>query len=57
MIREIVIYGEPVLRAKGKQIEQIDDDIRALAGGYARNDVRAQTELVSPRNKSDELCN
>jgi peptide deformylase len=31
MIREIVIYGDPVLRAKGKQIEQIDDDIRALA--------------------------
>ena len=31
MIREIVIYGEPVLRVKGKQIERIDDDIRALA--------------------------
>lgn len=30
MIREIVIYGEPVLRTKGKQIEKIDDDIRAL---------------------------
>src|ERR1700726_2800772 len=31
MIREIVVYGEPVLRVKGKQIERIDDDIRALA--------------------------
>jgi peptide deformylase len=31
MIREIVIYGGPVLRAKGKQIERIDDDIRELA--------------------------
>jgi peptide deformylase len=31
MIRDIVIYGEPVLRAKGKQIEKIDDEIRALA--------------------------
>ena len=31
MIRDIVIYGEPVLRTKGKQIEKIDDDIRALA--------------------------
>jgi len=31
MIREIVIYGEPVLRAKGKQIEKIDDEILALA--------------------------
>ena len=31
MIREIVIYGEPVLRAKGKQIEKIDGEILALA--------------------------
>jgi len=31
MIREIVIYGEPVLRTKGKQIEKIDDEILALA--------------------------
>src|SRR3984957_4525520 len=31
MIREIVVYGDPMLRAKGKQIVQIDDDIRALA--------------------------
>jgi peptide deformylase len=31
MIREIVIYGEPVLRTKGKQVEGVDDEIRALA--------------------------
>jgi peptide deformylase len=31
MIREIVIYGEPVLRVKGKQIGKIDDEILALA--------------------------
>jgi peptide deformylase len=31
MIRDIVIYGEPVLRTKGKQIENIDDEVRALA--------------------------
>jgi peptide deformylase len=31
MIREIVIYRDPVLRAKGKRIEQIDDDIRSFA--------------------------
>jgi peptide deformylase len=31
MIRDIVIYGGPVLRAKGKRIEKIDDEIRALA--------------------------
>jgi peptide deformylase len=30
MIREIVLYGNPVLRAKGKRIGNIDDEIRAL---------------------------
>lgn len=31
MIRDIVKYGDPVLRAKGKRLESIDDDIRTLA--------------------------
>jgi peptide deformylase len=31
MIREIVIYGDPVLRSKGKQIERIDEEIRSFA--------------------------
>ncbi len=31
MIREIVIYGNPVLRAKGKRIDRVTDEIRALA--------------------------
>ena len=31
MIREIVIYGDPVLRKKGKQIEEITEEIRTLA--------------------------
>jgi peptide deformylase len=31
MILPIVTYGDPVLRAKGKRIEQVDDEIRALA--------------------------
>ncbi|MBV8141780.1 MAG: peptide deformylase [Verrucomicrobia bacterium] len=31
MIRDIVIYGEPVLRTKGKQVEKIDNDVRTLA--------------------------
>src|ERR1700719_3967120 len=31
MIREIVVYGEPVLRAKGKRLEAVGDEIRALA--------------------------
>ena len=31
MIRDIVKYGDPVLRAKGKRLEAVDDEIRALA--------------------------
>ena len=31
MILEIVEYGHPALRAKGKRIEKIDDHIRELA--------------------------
>ena len=30
MIRDIVKYGDPVLRAKGKRLEAVDDEIRAL---------------------------
>jgi peptide deformylase len=31
VIREIVLYGDPVLRVKGKRIDQVTDKIRALA--------------------------
>ena len=31
MILDIVTYGHPALRAKGKQIEQIDSSIHKLA--------------------------
>jgi len=31
MIREIVIYGDPVLRKKGREIVKITDEIRAFA--------------------------
>ena len=31
MIRPIVKYGDPVLRAKGKRVTKVDEDIRALA--------------------------
>jgi peptide deformylase len=31
MIRDIVKYGDPVLRTKGKRLETIDDEIRVLA--------------------------
>jgi peptide deformylase len=31
MIRDIVKYGDPVLRTKGKRLEAIDDEIRVLA--------------------------
>jgi len=32
MILPIRKYGDPILRAKGKWIEQVDDEIRALVG-------------------------
>jgi peptide deformylase len=31
MIRDIVFYGDPMLRSKGKQIDKIDEEIRLLA--------------------------
>lgn len=31
MIREIVIYGDPVLRTKGKPVGEINDEVRELA--------------------------
>jgi peptide deformylase len=31
MIREVVIYGDPVLRTKGRKLTEVDDDIRQLA--------------------------
>src|SRR5246127_285188 len=31
MIREIVKYGDAVLRTKGKRLEAIDDEVRTLA--------------------------
>src|SRR5258708_20113207 len=31
MIREIVIYGDPALRKKGKQIDKVTEEIRTLA--------------------------
>ena len=31
MVLEIVKYGDPVLRAKGRRIEQLDENIRQLA--------------------------
>ena len=31
MIRAIVIYGNAILRAKGKRVEKFDDELRALA--------------------------
>jgi peptide deformylase len=31
MIRDIIIYGNAILRAKGKWVEKFDDELRALA--------------------------
>src|SRR5260221_13074806 len=30
MIREIVIYGDPILRTKGRKVTEVNDDIRQL---------------------------
>jgi peptide deformylase len=32
MIRELVLYGKPILRTKGRKVEIFDDALRALAG-------------------------
>jgi peptide deformylase len=31
MIRDIVIYGDPILRTKGARVEEVDEEIRQLA--------------------------
>jgi peptide deformylase len=51
MIRDIVIYGDSVLRAKGKKIDKIDDEIRTLAADmletmYAANGVGLAAQQV-----------
>ncbi len=30
MIREIVIYGDPILRTKGRKVTEVNDDVRQL---------------------------
>ena len=52
MILQIVEYGEPILRAKGKAIENIDDRIRELAANmietmHAANGVGLAAQQVS----------
>jgi peptide deformylase len=54
MIRDIVIYGDQVLRTKGKRIEEIDDEIRALAGDMLEK-CTAQAGWVWPRNRWEKL--
>jgi peptide deformylase len=51
MILSILQYGDPILRAKGKQIEKIDDYIRALAANmietmHAANGVGLAAQQV-----------
>jgi peptide deformylase len=51
MIRDIVIYGDSILRAKGKRIDKIDDEIRTLAADmletmYAANGVGLAAQQV-----------
>jgi len=54
MIRDIVKYGDPVLRTKGKRLEAVDDEIRALAADmletmYEANGVGLAAQQVGPR--------
>ncbi len=51
MILEIVKYGDPILRAKGKRIAKVDDHIRALASDmletmHANNGVGLAAQQV-----------
>lgn len=51
MILSILQYGDPILRAKGKQIEKIDDHIRELAASmietmYAANGIGLAAQQV-----------
>jgi len=52
MILSILQYGDPILRAKGKQIEKIDDHIRDLAANmietmHAANGIGLAAQQVS----------
>jgi peptide deformylase len=47
MILSILQYGDPILRAKGKQIEKIDDHIRELAASmHAANGIGLAAQQV-----------
>ena len=51
MILQILEYGDPILRAKGKPIENIDDRIRELAANmietmHAANGVGLAAQQV-----------
>lgn len=42
MLRDIVLWGDPVLREKGKLVTEVTDEIRALAGDMLETMVEAQ---------------
>ena len=56
MIRDVVIYGNAILRTKGKLIEKFDDELRALAADmletmYQANGVGlAAQQIADHRN-------
>jgi len=50
MTREVVIYGDPVLRAKCKNVNDVNDDIRELASDMLETMVHEQgVGLAAPQ--------
>lgn len=50
MVRPIVIYGDPVLRAKCARVEEVTDEIRTLASDMIETMVEAQgVGLAAPQ--------
>ena len=50
MILPILVYGDPILRAKGKPINNVDDQIRELAANMVGT-MHAANGSVSQRSK------
>ena len=55
MILQILEYGDPILRSKGKPIENIDDRIRQLAANMIETRHLANG-VAWQRSRSVKLC-
>ena len=56
MILEIVKYGNPVLREKGREVKDDGREDQATRGRHARDDARRATASASPRSRSACRC-